>query len=76
MLSESCPRMVIVGCETVQDVMLGAVEHRFGSDLPASPVECLTDNSSCYQANETRQFARMLELEPKNTAVRYPESNG
>ncbi len=25
---------------------------------------------------ETRQFARMLGLEPKNTAVRSPESNG
>ncbi|MCS1273461.1 integrase core domain-containing protein, partial [Escherichia coli] len=31
---------------------------------------------SCYRANETRQFARMLGLEPKNTAVRSPESNG
>ncbi|EFH5536125.1 IS3 family transposase [Escherichia coli] len=62
--------------ETVQDVMLGAVERRFGSELPASPVEWLTDNSSCYRANETRQFARMLGLEPKNTAVRSPESNG
>lgn len=30
--------------ETVQDVMLGAVERRFGSSLPASPVEWLTDN--------------------------------
>ncbi len=40
--------------------MLGAVERRFGSELPASPVEWLTDNGSCYRANETRQFARML----------------
>ncbi|EJZ1952436.1 IS3 family transposase [Escherichia coli] len=62
--------------ETVQDVMLGAVERRFGNDLPASPVEWLTDNGSCYRANETRQFARMLGLEPKSTAVRSPESNG
>ncbi|ELD2890745.1 IS3 family transposase, partial [Salmonella enterica] len=62
--------------ETVQDVMLGAVERRFGSELPASPVEWLTDNGSCYRANDTRQFARMLGLEPKNTAVRSPESNG
>ncbi len=62
--------------ETVQDVMLGAVERRFGSELPTSPVEWLTDNGSCYRANETRQFARMLGLEPKNTAVRSPESNG
>ncbi|MEB5728119.1 IS3 family transposase [Raoultella ornithinolytica] len=62
--------------ETVQEVMLGAVERRFGNELPASPVEWLTDNGSCYRANETRQFARMLGLEPKNTAVRSPESNG
>ncbi|EJG5009240.1 IS3 family transposase [Escherichia coli] len=62
--------------ETVQDVMLGAVERRFGNELPASPVEWLADNGSCYRANETRQFARMLGLEPKNTAVRSPESNG
>ncbi|MCV0608771.1 IS3-like element IS2 family transposase [Escherichia coli] len=62
--------------ETVQDVMLGAVERRFGNDLPSSPVEWLTDNGSCYRANETRQFARMLGLEPKNTAVRSTESNG
>ncbi|WNU11894.1 IS3 family transposase [Escherichia coli] len=62
--------------ETVQDVMLGAVERRFGNELPASPVEWLTDNGSCYRANETRQFARMLGLEPKNTAVRSLESNG
>ncbi len=52
--------------------MLGAVERRFGNELPASPVEWLTDNGSCYRANETRQFARMLGLEPKSTAVRSP----
>ncbi|SRV09589.1 insertion element IS2 transposase InsD [Shigella sonnei] len=49
--------------ETVQDVMLGAVERRFGNDLPSSPVEWLTDNGSCYRANETRQFARVLILD-------------
>lgn len=62
--------------ETVQDVMLGAVERRFGSTLPSSPVEWLTDNGSAYRAHETRKFARMLGLEPKTTAVRSPESNG
>ena len=51
-------------------------------DKPQPP-GCLLDAtglmkhaSSCYRANETRQFARMLGLEPKNTAVRSPESNG
>ncbi|WP_448716683.1 IS3 family transposase [Klebsiella quasipneumoniae] len=62
--------------ETVQDVMLGAVERRFGDSLPASPVEWLTDNGSAYRSHQTRQFARMVGLEPKHTAVRSPESNG
>ncbi|HHN8383993.1 TPA: IS3 family transposase [Klebsiella quasipneumoniae] len=62
--------------ETVQDVMLGAVERRFGSNLPSSPVEWLTDNGSAYRSHQTRQFARMVGLEPKHTAVRSPESNG
>ncbi len=62
--------------ETVQDVMLGAVERRFGNSLPISPVEWLTDNGSAYRSHQTRQFARMVGLEPKHTAVRSPESNG
>ena len=56
--------------------MPGAVEHRFGSNLPASPVEWLADNGSAYRSHQTRQFARMVGLEPKHTAVRSPESNG
>ncbi|EHM9006717.1 IS3 family transposase [Salmonella enterica] len=62
--------------ETVQDVMLGAVERRFGNSLPTSPVEWLTDNGSAYRSHQTRQFARMVGLEPKHTAVHSPESNG
>ncbi|HGT2667803.1 TPA: IS3 family transposase [Raoultella planticola] len=62
--------------ETVQDVMLGAVERRFGRNLPSSPVEWLTDNGSAYRSHQTRQFARMVGLKPRHTAVRSPESNG
>lgn len=62
--------------EMVQDVMLGAVEHRFGHSLPASPVEWLTDNGSAYRSHQTHRFARMVGLEPKHTTVRSPESNG
>ncbi len=62
--------------ETMQDVMLGAVERRFGSNLPASLVEWLIANGSAYRSHETRQFTRMVGLEPKHTAVRSPESNG
>lgn len=58
--------------ETVQGVMLGAVERSFGNTL----VEWLTDNGSAYRYYQTRQFARMVGVEPKHTAVRSPESNG
>ncbi len=56
--------------------MLVAVERRFGNSLPTCPVEWLTDNGSAYRSHQTRQFARMVGLEPKHTAVRSPESNG
>ena len=62
--------------ETVQNVMLGVVEKRFGQHLPSEPLEWLTDNGSACRAHETRAFARMLGLEPCTTAVRSPESNG
>lgn len=61
---------------TVQDVMLGAVERRFGQQLPEQPIQWLTDNGACYRAHETRRFARMLGLEPCTTAVCSPQSNG
>ncbi|WP_407198149.1 DDE-type integrase/transposase/recombinase [Citrobacter freundii] len=63
---------VTTGASTVKQYRTSCWEQwnaAFGSELPASPVEWLTDNGSCYRANETRQFARMLGLEPKNTAV-------
>lgn len=37
--------------ETVQDVMPGAVARRFGCNMPASPVEWLTDNGSAYRSH-------------------------
>ena len=55
--------------------MLGAVERRFCSNLPASPIEWLTDNGSAYRSHQTHQFARMIGVEPKNTAVNFPESD-
>ncbi len=58
--------------EIVHDVMLGAVEKRFGQCLPPKPLEWLTDNGSAYRAHETQAFARM----PCTTRVRTPESNG
>src|SRR5262249_31931417 len=48
-----------VSGEDVRDLMLAAVEHRFGSvnRLPVT-IEWLSDNGGCYLAGKTRSFAR------------------
>lgn len=56
--------------ETVQDVMLGAVERRFGNNLPSSPVEWLTDNGFAYRSHKTRQFARIYGRKPRANSAR------
>ncbi|MBN4092701.1 IS3 family transposase (plasmid) [Methylobacterium sp. OT2] len=63
--------------EDVRDLMVAAVEHRFGAvnQLP-SLIEWLTDNGSCYVARDTRRFARELGLIPKTTPLESPQSNG
>jgi putative transposase len=60
-----------------QDLMIAAVEHRFGpvNRLPHT-IEWLTDNGSCYVAGPTRAFARELGLEPRTTPLESPQSNG
>lgn len=60
----------------VRDMMLEAVERRFGSTRAPNPVEHLSDNGSPYTAKETRDFAAALNLVPCFTPVRSPESNG
>lgn len=62
--------------DMVRDLMVQAVETRFGDRLPTMPIEWLTDNGSCYIAADTRKFARLVGLEPLTTAVRSPQSNG
>ncbi|REE89219.1 transposase InsO family protein [Cupriavidus plantarum] len=59
--------------EVVRDVMLAAVEQRFGTTQTAQPIEWLTDNGS---AISTIARARELGLEPLTTPVRSPQSNG
>ncbi|GEP07631.1 hypothetical protein MOX02_56690 [Methylobacterium oxalidis] len=61
--------------EDVRDLMVAAVEHRFGpvNQLP-SRIEWLTDNGSCYMAHDTRRFARELGLIPKTTPLESPQS--
>lgn len=60
----------------VRDMMLEAVEKRFGTVRAPHPIEHLSDNGSPYTAKETRDFAVALNLVPGFTPVRSPESNG
>jgi transposase InsO family protein len=68
----------------VRDMMLEAVERRFGSMQAPHPVEHLSDcpkgtlrvNGSPYTAKGTRDFAAALNLVPCFTPVKSPESNG
>ena len=60
----------------VQDMMLEAVESRFGGIRAPHPVEVLSDNGSAYTAKDTRIFARQLGLRSCFTPVRSPQSNG
>lgn len=59
----------------VQNMMLEAVEARFGAHRAPQPVEVLSDNGSPCTAKDTRIFARQLGLEPCFTPVRSPQSN-
>ena len=65
--------------EPVRDMLVEAVERRFGT-VEAVPLEheleFLTDNGSAYIAHETRSIARSLGLKPINTPVCSPQSNG
>ena len=62
--------------DTVRDVMLAAIEQRFGTAGPAQPIEWLSDNGSPYRAYETRAFAREIGLQPITTPISSPQSNG
>ncbi|MBU9385869.1 IS3 family transposase, partial [Burkholderia gladioli] len=63
--------------DMVRDVMLQAVENRFAGKLKAdNEIEWLSDNGSCYIADETQTFSREIGLKPVTTPVRSPQSNG
>lgn len=62
--------------ELVRDMMLEAVEYRFGVTEAPLPIEWLSDNGSPYIAGDTRSFARALGLVPLTTPVESPQSNG
>ena len=60
----------------VRDMMLEALEKRFGTCQAPALIEMLTDNGSPYTARETRIFARQIGLRPCFTPVKSPQSNG
>ncbi|WP_423143238.1 IS3 family transposase [Pseudomonas chlororaphis] len=62
--------------DDIRDLMLESVEKRFGDQLPATPVQWLSDNGSAYTAEQTRLFARQIGLHPVTPPVRSPQSNG
>lgn len=66
-----------ISATMVQDILVESVEKRFGDTqrLPQE-IEWLTDNGSCYIAEETRKFAKTLGFKVCTTPVRSPESNG
>lgn len=62
--------------EMVRDLMVEAVERRFGQARTPHPVEWLSDNGSAYIAKETAEIATALGLRLVFTPARSPESNG
>lgn len=60
----------------IRDMMLEAVEARFGGLRAPQPVEMLSDNGSPHIARDTRIFAHQLGLKSCFTPVKSPQSNG
>ena len=62
--------------DMMRDLMVEAVETRFGDRLPPRRIEWLTDNGAPNVAHQTRSFAWEIGLEPLTTAICSPQSNG
>ena len=65
-----------VSGEMVRDLMIAAVERRFGTPKAPHRIEWLSDNGSAYIAKPTAETAAALGLTLLFTPVRSPESNG
>ena len=59
----------------VRDMLLVAVERRFGTHQAPHRIEVLTDNGSPYRAKLTKQFVTQLGMASCFTPVASPESN-
>lgn len=64
--------------EHVRDMMVQAVDHRFGADTRKlnGPIEWLSDNGSIYTSDETRAFGAEIGFVMCTTPPYSPESNG
>ena len=60
----------------VRDMLITAVEQRFGTHQAPRCIEVLTDNGSPYRAKLTQQFVSQLGMASHFTPVASPESNG
>lgn len=60
----------------IRRLMRRAVFARFGSLVPETPIQWLSDNEGIYTALETVIEAERLNLVPITTPVASPESNG
>jgi transposase InsO family protein len=82
---DACDREIIawsaiahagVSGEMVRDLMVEAVERRFGGTKTPYLLEWLSDNGSAYIARDTARTAAALGLRLAFTPVRSPQSNG
>jgi putative transposase len=64
--------------EHVRDMMVQAVEHRFGAETRklSGAIEWLSDNGSIYTSDETRAFGAEIGFVMCTTPPYSPESNG
>lgn len=60
----------------VRDLLIEAVEQRFGTHRPPKKSQVLSGTGGAYTAKETRIFAQQLRLKSCFKPVKSPQSNG
>jgi putative transposase len=69
------PAPASISGQIIRDLILEAIEKRFGTTTTPHPFQWLSDNGSCYRAHDTIDFADRLGLVPCFTPVRSPQFN-